>query len=151
MNEKLTEQIEKIIQDRTLSLEAIESVNSLKENRDSLQEQLDAKESECNSIKAKYDNLVIEKRAVDAEVKKLREQSLAVDSLSELLHKKEIEQSADKASALAYKYALDVVFKPTSIRKRLLRDALAASSSYASDGTSHVGEHPVVEEIVLEE
>lgn len=149
-NDKLNAVINQIVQDKTYSLEAIEAIKSIKDKRDELLSQVIELNSNVEICEKKVSELKAENKRLDKIVDGIQVREEAVLQRENAAHKAEVEQSADKAKADAYKDALHTVFRPHSVRKDILR-APSATGHYDNQGNYIPSEDVVTSEIKTEQ
>lgn len=119
MDNELTKMIDKLVHERVFSMEGLEAVKELRDRCTKFEEELTQARQRNGELREKIVELSGERDVLAKRVKEREEQLKELREREGKIVEHEKSAAVSKAESAAYKYALDVVFKPNTVREQI--------------------------------
>lgn len=134
MTNKLTEMIDGLVLEKTMSLEALNAINALKAQATLLEGQLKAADEREERLKKRIEELSATVLGKQSEIAQLAMKLDAFEKASERSAKAEREGHEAKAELKGFTAAMQMVFKPSVVRETIQKQVpvpVAGGGTYA--------------------
>lgn len=145
----LTELIDQLVNEKTFSLEGVKAIEQMRQKAEQQQAKIEAlaarsAEQVTEIAQLKADN---ERKAAELTEIKKREADLKVRETAVAAH--ETLAAVSKAEAAAYKHSMEIVFKPNTVREKIVNTI--PLSQNMQGGGSYVAGYSKTDEVTREE
>jgi septal ring factor EnvC (AmiA/AmiB activator) len=131
---EITDLVEKLVQDKTFSLDAVKAVDELKKKFEAVEKERDYFKTENTSNKQHVAELEKELRLWSDKAKELETQVGALKAEQDKAKASIYEAAMHRAVADAYKDAMQIVFKPNLVRETVAKSVpIAVSGGYPTN------------------
>lgn len=149
MDNELTRAIDRLVQDKVFSMEGIEAIKELRDRSANLESNLLEKSKKIEELELGRKELIQENRSLADSVKLLNERDKAMADREAKVFELEKSAAVAVAESKAYKYAMDAVFKPNTIREAVHK-TVPVVRNY-SDGGGFVETHTQTETVTRDD
>ena len=143
----LTEAINKLVEEKTFSLDALEAIRGLRDKAEAMERENNLLKVQVADLRADHDGLKAENAALtsDLTVFKSREASIRAKEIE--AYDAKAEAKRQQAIADTFREAMGMIFKPNTVREQVQRNIPVASpgSNGSAGYVSNYPESSVVE------
>jgi chromosome segregation ATPase len=118
---EITDLIEKLVKDKTFSLDAVKAVDELKQKFEAVERERDAHKAKLEEVDGKWQRDKSTLATRNEEITSLKSEVTALKAEQEKAKVAIYEAEMQRAVAYAYKDALYTVFKPNAVREVVQR------------------------------
>lgn len=119
---EVTSLIDKMVQEKTLSLEAMDGIQALKKKAEAADQQIDRLTTNLNERTAERDDFAKQLAAVRDENKILTARDQGIAAREAAVFKNELRAAVAEATATAFEKSMRIVFAPNIVRESVLKN-----------------------------
>lgn len=145
---ELSEMIDALVREKTFSLDAIDAVKALRDKAKDLEQTIERRNGDLATVSKNAANMEREIGALKREIESLSKIHDGIAEREAKVVENEKLAAVAKAESAAYKHALETVFRPNTVRERVIDNIPIAVDS---GGYSSVSTYSTSKDVVREE
>lgn len=131
--------IENLVAQKTLSLDGMEGIQKLKERAETADKEIERLRIQTTSLETRNDALSEQLSQANEQLRTIADREKAVAKREDDMHKLEMAAAVAQAEARTIRHALGVVFAPNTVREAVQKHGMVAGQNGMSYPTSDGG------------